>query len=141
MDSTDETVLVFEGGPSHDEKIPMQGPATTLRRHSDNDVLIPGGGVSRRHAEILQSDSGYLLRDLGSTNGTFVNLEQVPERGRLLEDGDRIRLGSSDVTLLFLAPGARTLEMVLGARKTPKRLQWPSPRGSPWPPRAPMCLP
>lgn len=51
-------------------------------------------GVSRQHASITPSDEGYVIRDLGSSNGTFVNENAVsPETSRLLRNHDQIRLG------------------------------------------------
>lgn len=63
----------------------------------DVDLSFYGGfeqGVSRRHAIILSDESGYLLEDLGSTNGTIVNREKVnPGTPVTLTEGDVIHLG------------------------------------------------
>jgi adenylate cyclase len=63
----------------------------TLGRFSDNDIPIPDSTVSRYHAEIIKIGDGYILRDLDSKNGTFVNTERVLET--FLKDGDVISLG------------------------------------------------
>src|SRR3989449_4547359 len=60
-------------------------------REAGCDVVVPGKDVSRRHAEIVASPKGYLLVD-SSTNGTFVNEEQVQGQ-RLLARGDVLRIG------------------------------------------------
>ena len=61
--------------------------------------------MSREHAEIANEDGRYTLRDRGSRYGTFVNGEQVTER--VLQAGDRIRLGRTDaIELLFMTEGA-----------------------------------
>ncbi|MHB8193452.1 MAG: FHA domain-containing protein [Bellilinea sp.] len=51
-------------------------------------------GVSRRHARLIQQDQGYLLEDLGSSNGTFVNGERI-STGVQLKNGDEVRLGQA----------------------------------------------
>ncbi len=55
----------------------------------ENDITL-----SRLHATFIQEDQSYRLYDEGSTSGTFVNLEPVPEYGRLLVDGDEVSLGA-----------------------------------------------
>lgn len=63
----------------------------TLGRLSDNDIPIPDSTVSRYHAEIVKMGEGYVLRDLDSKNGSFVNSERILET--FLKDGDEIELG------------------------------------------------
>jgi hypothetical protein len=67
------------------------GVHTSIGRTADNQIVVPIREVSRRHAEIVLDEGGYLIRDLGSPNGTFVNGERVTEHR--LDDGDRIALG------------------------------------------------
>jgi hypothetical protein len=67
------------------------GLRTSLGRTPDNQIVVPSREVSRRHAEIVLGDGGYIVRDLGSPNGTFVNGERITEHR--LQDGDRIGMG------------------------------------------------
>jgi len=67
------------------------GTATTIGRTTDNQIVVPVREVSRRHAEIILTEDGYTIKDLGSPNGTFVNGERITEQR--LEDGDRIAMG------------------------------------------------
>src|SRR6266571_1039172 len=69
----------------------ITGPSLVFGREAGCDVVVAGKDVSRRHAEIVQTPKGYLLVD-SSTNGTFVNEEQVQGQ-RLLARADVIRLG------------------------------------------------
>ncbi len=69
----------------------------SLGRVKECDIYIPDTTVSRKHAEIVWDNTGFLLRDLSSTNGTFVNSIQITEKA--LSDGDKIRTGNSH--LLF----------------------------------------
>ncbi|HCB14594.1 MAG TPA: Fis family transcriptional regulator, partial [Gammaproteobacteria bacterium] len=54
-------------------------PNVRIGTSPDNDVVLTDRAVSRRHAEILMTPNGLLLRDLGSTNGTFINGVQITE--------------------------------------------------------------
>ncbi len=69
----------------------------SLGRHRSNDVPLVSRKVSNYHAEILNEGDGWLLRDLGSTNGLFINDE--PVRERRLNQGDRIRIGGYELTV------------------------------------------
>ena len=64
-----------------------------IGRSSQATLQIDHESVSRRHARIVLTDSGVLLNDLGSTNGTYVNDEPVQERA--LAHGDLIKVGRS----------------------------------------------
>lgn len=67
-----------------------------LGRSSKCKVHLDDEGVSRRHARISSQESGYAIEDLDSANGTFVNGTEV-KRLRMLEEGDKIRVGASTV--------------------------------------------
>ncbi len=59
-------------------------------------------GVSRLHAMIRRHEGGYILTDLGSTNGTWLNDEQLPKsESRFLQSGDQIRLGYMTLFVQF----------------------------------------
>ncbi len=63
----------------------------------DLDAHDPEAKVSRRHARILLKDNGYLIEDLGSTNGTYVNRGRrlLPGNRQILNDGDEIIVGKT----------------------------------------------
>ena len=113
MTSFDEPFLVREGGPDNDQTIPIEKGSTAMGRQTTNDVIVPEVGVSRKHAEIVEGDGQYHLRDLETTNGTFVNGKRITNGDHLLQDGDSIRLGTSEVALVFRSPTATTLELTL----------------------------
>jgi serine phosphatase RsbU (regulator of sigma subunit) len=67
----------------------------TLGRQADNDLVLLDTRVSRRHARILKDSEGYLLEDIGSRHGTFLNGERITAPRRL-NSGDQISLGVTD---------------------------------------------
>ncbi len=69
-----------------------------IGRETAANLCIADASVSRRHAKIEKKDEGFVIGDLESLNGTFVN--DVPIKTRLLEHGDRVRIGDSQ--FLFL---------------------------------------
>ncbi len=74
---------------------------TTIGRHPSNDIVLPMDSVSRFHAEISPEHGLFLLEDLNSSNGTFVNEERVTRLA--VHDGDVIRLGQVELVFRNLA--------------------------------------
>jgi FHA domain-containing protein len=72
-----------------------------LGRGDDNQVRLTSEDVSHRHAVIMATRHGFVVKDLQSRNGTFVNGERIQEHALL--DGDRLQLGSLELT--FRMPG------------------------------------
>ena len=70
------------------------GDATTLGRSDDSDIVLNDRFVSAQHAQIIRSEDEYLLRDLGSTNGTFRNGTRI-QQDVVLQQGDRLGIGTS----------------------------------------------
>lgn len=73
-----------------------------IGRHESNELQLDSRTVSNYHAEILNENGRLLVRDLGSTNGTFVNAERVREQR--VASGDHIRIGSHQLTVQREAP-------------------------------------
>jgi len=72
--------LVIMDGPLKGQKYALDQDNTRIGRRDTNDWSIPDESVSGTHCEIEKDDSGYILRDLGSTNGTKVNSEEIKEQ-------------------------------------------------------------
>ncbi|HID85757.1 MAG TPA: DUF2662 domain-containing protein [Anaerolineae bacterium] len=85
-------VLLIEG-----REIPLNRPRLALGRSLDNDVILEDRSISRHHALLVRRYGRYILRDLGSANGTTVNGQPISEC--VLRDGDVIALG--EVELIF----------------------------------------
>jgi len=82
----------------------LKADKTTVGRVSDNAFEIPEASVSSHHAEILLRGTEVLVRDLNSTNGTFINGERVTEA--VLKSGQILRLGTIEMRLETGAPAA-----------------------------------
>jgi pSer/pThr/pTyr-binding forkhead associated (FHA) protein len=67
---------------------PLAAPVVVIGRGSACDIRLSGAGVSRSHCQIAKEGDGHVVRDLGSSNGTYVN--GVAVRERELRDGDKI---------------------------------------------------
>src|SRR6186997_2435871 len=74
-------------------RVPLDKEMVTIGRLAESDVMIDDKAVSRRHAQIRTKDGRSTLTDLGSTNGTKLNGQQV--QSRPLSDGDRITVGNT----------------------------------------------
>ena len=90
-----------------------------IGRHETNDLQLNSQTVSNYHAEIMNENGRLVLRDLGSTNGSFVNDERVREK--TVESGDRIRIGSHVLALRREAPISKR-ERLLRVRRSPEGL-------------------
>src|SRR5215213_1101788 len=69
-----------------------------IGRETAANLCIADASVSRRHSKIEKKESGFVISDLESLNGTFVN--DLPVRSRVLEHGDRVRIGDSQFVFL-----------------------------------------
>jgi diguanylate cyclase (GGDEF)-like protein len=86
-----EACLVVIYGMDLGKKFNLGQPSMTVGRSSKSDLQIDQESVSRNHAKIINTGKAILLRDLGSTNGTYVNDELIDEY--VLRDGDLIKIG------------------------------------------------
>jgi len=82
--------------------VPITKPDFAIGRRETNDLRLAGSEVSRDHAQIVNADKKYVIKDRDSRYGTFVNGEQITAE-RQLAHGDRIRLGrTGGAEMLFL---------------------------------------
>lgn len=94
MKTAGAELVVLDGGKPADRIIITKSPVV-IGRMSTNDVVLPDANVSRRHAELRRTDTGWILTDLSSTNGSHVNDKLTREHS--LQDGDRLTLGSTEL--------------------------------------------
>lgn len=90
--------LLAYGGPGKGGEFPLSGDEILIGRDPGADIAIDDPSMSRRHALIVRRGGRYYLRDLGSSNGTY--LDGVLHNGeRPLADGARFRVGKTDFVL------------------------------------------
>lgn len=85
-------VVVIEG-PNKGKKITLNKNLTTVGKRENNDIALADKTVSRNHLEIEYNSDSFLLRDLNSTNGTYINGTKVKEA--YLAPGDIIKIGNT----------------------------------------------
>jgi predicted component of type VI protein secretion system len=77
-----------------DRTYPLEGRGPwTVGRSQENDIIVPDPNVSRRHARLSRADNGFVIEDLGSTNGTL--LDGAPIDRERIESGDELTFGQS----------------------------------------------
>lgn len=106
---TGDCVLRVLAGERAGTEIPLKGTRITFGRRPTNTVTFQDSAVSGVHCEITREPNGYVLRDLGSTNGTAVDGEPVVET--VLRHNSRIRIGAE--RLVFVDTTVADLESSL----------------------------
>ena len=86
-----DACLVVINGTDLGKRYPLTRFSTVIGRSSKTDVQIEEDSISRNHGMIVNQGDRYLLKDLGSTNGTYVNDRLIDELD--LRDGDLIKIG------------------------------------------------
>jgi len=90
--SDSEAKLTVREDPSSEKEYPLGEGSVVLGREAFNDIVVYDPEVSRRHAQISLQEGRYIIEDLGSTNGTFVNGRRVNSPVPL-HNGDVIEMG------------------------------------------------
>ena len=104
-DSSSAAMLVVKRGPNAGSKFALDTEVTGAGRHPDSDIFLDDITVSRRHAEVVRRPSGYIVRDAGSLNGTYLNRERIEDETPLA-NGDELQIGK--FKLVFFAGGAES---------------------------------
>jgi pSer/pThr/pTyr-binding forkhead associated (FHA) protein len=84
-------LLIVLRGPNSGARFLLDDAEVTSGRHPDSDIFLDDVTVSRKHALFARSDRGYVVRDAGSLNGTYVNRERIDEAP--LQTGDEVQIG------------------------------------------------
>jgi len=95
-------MLVVKRGPNAGSKFALEKEVTGAGRHPDSDIFLDDITVSRRHAEVVRRPPGYIVRDAGSLNGTYLNRERIDDETPLA-NGDELQIGK--FKLVFFAAG------------------------------------
>ncbi len=96
-----DPLLIVLSGPSLGQIIPLKQKSTVIGRKEDADISIKDDCISRRHCEIVMHEKAgeFILRDLDSKNGVFLNNEKVIEAE--LKDGDKIAVGVTTLKFIY----------------------------------------
>ena len=127
---------------ANNERVKLSQPSQTLGRHADCDIVLDDDEASRQHARIEIKAGDILLEDLGSTNGTYLNNQEIRKVSKV-EGGDIITIGEH--SFLVLTPDVSPDDTIFGARiaheassfvvdkseaeSTSVRMAYPSPPG------------
>ncbi|MGH3503786.1 MAG: FHA domain-containing protein [Nocardioidaceae bacterium] len=84
-------LLVVRRGPSAGSRFLLDTDEISAGRHPDSEIFLDDVTVSRRHAVFRRTSDGYLVADVGSLNGTYVNRDRIDEI--LLSGGDEVQIG------------------------------------------------
>jgi ABC-type multidrug transport system ATPase subunit/pSer/pThr/pTyr-binding forkhead associated (FHA) protein len=123
--------LFMQEGPTPGETFELTKSRIILGRDTspDIDIIIPSATVSRKHACISQTDDHWVIEDLGSSNGTFLNSVRLEQDPKPLKVGDQIRLGGSVALILQSStlPEPKQSEAPVGATVLADEVELPLP--------------
>jgi uncharacterized repeat protein (TIGR01451 family) len=112
QDITKDHILIFHKD-TLEQTITMQANGLSIGRAPENEIVIDHAGVSRLHARIDFSEVGYLVKDLGSRNGTFLNEKRlIPGKSYPWVPGENIRITETWLRLEYASQGATTKAVI-----------------------------
>lgn len=123
--------FVMRSGPTPGATFSLEGDQLVIGRDSSSGVAINDAEVSRKHARLTFQGGKYVLEDLGSTNGTFVNGQRLGS-AVVLKSGDVVSLGEQ-IVLMYEALSADVGETAVASRKAAAARPAPAPMPSPAP--------
>ena len=136
--------LVMRSGPSVGKIYPLEKGELFVGRDLSNDIVINDPEISRRHARLFNQGSGFVVEDLGSTNGTFINGQRlvgpnVLRPGDVMTFGERLSLvyesSDYDQDATIVSPSARpSFEGPGSAQSYPTPPSYTPPQPAPYPP-------
>ena len=92
-------MLLVKRGPGAGSRFVLENEVTRAGRHPDSDIFLDDVTVSRRHAEVVRTGERYVVRDVGSLNGTYLNRERI-ESELTLTSGDELQVGRFKLVFL-----------------------------------------
>lgn len=121
--------LIMRTGPTPGAAFILEGDQLNIGRDSTNEIVINDAEVSRRHARLTFQGGKYVLEDLGSTNGTFVNGQRLAGP-RVLKAGEVVSFGEQIVLVFEVTtndPGATVVSARAAAVPSVSRPVTPPP--------------
>ena len=95
-------LLVVKRGPNAGSRFLLDHVTTSAGRHPESDIFLDDVTVSRRHAEFRRDAGDFVVVDVGSLNGTYVNREPVDTA--VLANGDEVQIGKFRLVFLVRGP-------------------------------------
>lgn len=89
-------LLIVQRGPSAGARFLLDADRTVAGRSPNSDIFLDDVTVSRRHVEFVREGDGFLVRDVGSLNGTYVNKDRIDSV--VLRSGDEVQIGKFRMT-------------------------------------------
>jgi pSer/pThr/pTyr-binding forkhead associated (FHA) protein len=87
----ESALLVVQRGPNAGARFLLDADRTTAGRRPESDIFLDDVTVSRKHAEFIRREGQFVVRDVGSLNGTYVDRDRIEEA--VLKDGDEVQIG------------------------------------------------
>ncbi len=132
-------VITEKGGAQR--RMEFDKNEVTIGRVQGNDIILPKGNVSKRHSRIVLKDSRFIVVDLKSTNGTYVNGRKITSP-LVVKPGDKVYIGDFILTVEDLGAQAEAPPVEDARRGPPPLRSNPPPAPSaPVPPAAPSAGP
>src|ERR1700704_5654022 len=99
------TIIISEKGGA-ERREAFERTEINVGRVQGNDLMLPKGNVSKRHARLLYRDGRYIVTDLKSTNGTYVNGRKIAQ-ATIVREGDKIYIGDFVLRIELSGDGAQ----------------------------------
>ena len=140
--------IVMRSGPNAGKVYPLELPDISIGRDTSNTIAINDAEISRKHAKLTLHGSAFVIQDLGSTNGTFVNGMRVTST-QVLNAGDTISFGET-ISLSYemaydtnatVVSSARAPQTVVPVPRAAAPVPIPAPAPTPAPMPAPVPAP
>ena len=100
-------MLLVQRGPDAGARFLLDTDVVTVGRHPDSDIFLDDISVSRRHATFTRTDGQYVVSDLGSLNGSYVNRDRI-DTDVVLSGGDEVQIGK--YRLIYFSGSPRETE-------------------------------
>jgi len=130
--------FVMRSGPTVGKTFPLDAQEISIGRDAVNIIAINDAEISRRHARMELRGSAYMIQDLGSTNGTFINGTRISGM-QVLNPGDTVSFGEGIV--LVYEPVVDVNATILSTKIPQMKVQKPAPAPVPAPIPAPALAP
>jgi pSer/pThr/pTyr-binding forkhead associated (FHA) protein len=122
--------MIVRTGPNPGTTYDLTKEVTLMGRDVSNDIILGDSEISRQHARLTRTPGGYVIEDLGSTNGSFVNGERLMAP-RVLNPGDLVALGEN-VSLTFDAVAPEAAATIASTAAGPEPVEaLPAPAAPP----------